>query len=809
MLPTKKGLFSLLLVFSQAVFSQIKKDTTKVGIVLSGGGAKGIAYIGVLRVLEENEIPIDYIVGTSIGGVVGGMYAAGYSPDEMEDIISNPNTSDIIKGRNPQSLNLFYNSHEKRVNFISLQFLQGEKNKLSFSPNVIKTSNMQLEFNKVFFKAAALSEYDFDHLFVPFRTIYSNIEMGRYEYKKQGYLANHIRASMNVPIIYPKHYIDGEIKFDGGIYNNFPIGVMKKEFNPNHIIGVKTGGHLTHELENSEMASENLRYVFIKTLVNNSDYYAMDFENDIYISPKVDHLKMFDFEKYKELIQIGEESAWNALEEIREKIHRRVPKKMIDKKRKQFKSSMGLPSFESLEITSRPPNSKHPYIRKILQPYKKRGFNYNSFETGYHRLASSRYFDNLNPQFLYDAEKKKYYINLLYDAKNKVKINFGGTIASQGLGFIYGGFEIQSVKKKMLEIYADFYWGSFKKYLQLGTKYYFPLKRPFFMEMYYKGSWYDYLKASKIAFENQKLVFFNLKEGTPGLQLGVPFLKKGLLTAYWEYYNGNYVHALNLFQYDTGDQLLRHQLKGPKFGLRFKKSSLDAPQHAIRGTHFELHLYRIQSRHHFLMNSPENGIKNYAPKDPNQRKAYDWNFVKLEYLKYVNFKKPSWLSTGLEIEASFSSKKNFRSTLIEQKSRGSFDINIFPLDFLTAPQFLPFWNSESYLSSNHTASSYVALGFDPIIHLNKKLQLRFPFYVYDYFFQEAPVTKAALDTKMEINPNLFTEYFINNGVHLIYKTPLIPIALGVNRYDALVNDKEEYNFFIKIGYTLKNKMQLK
>ena len=94
---------------------------------------------------------------------------------------------------------------------------------------------MQLAFNKFFYKANTLSQSDFDQLFVPFRTVYSNIEKGSYEYQNQGLLANHVRATMNVPLIYPKHYIGEQIKFDGGIYNNFPIRVMKKEFNPKNI----------------------------------------------------------------------------------------------------------------------------------------------------------------------------------------------------------------------------------------------------------------------------------------------------------------------------------------------------------------------------------------------------------------------------------------------------------------------------------------------------------------------------------------------------------------------------------------------
>ena len=157
MLQSSPRFLPFIILFCTSLSSQVKIDSTKVGLVLSGGVAKGISYIGALRVLEANEIPINYVVGTSIGGVIGGMYAAGYSPDEMEAIIANPNTLGFIKGETQKGLNLFYNNHIKPSSLLSLQFIKTKKNKLSLSPRVINSSMMQLVFNKFFYKANALS----------------------------------------------------------------------------------------------------------------------------------------------------------------------------------------------------------------------------------------------------------------------------------------------------------------------------------------------------------------------------------------------------------------------------------------------------------------------------------------------------------------------------------------------------------------------------------------------------------------------------------------------------------------------------
>ena len=290
-----------------------------------------------------------------------------------------------------------------------------------------------------------------------------------------------------------------------------------------------------------------------------------------------------------------------------------------------------------MTISSRPSRKKHTYLRKILQPDKK-GFNYVDFEKGYNRLASSPFFDNLNPQFIYDEEKQSHYIHLEYNPKNKFRINIGGAIASQGLGHIYSGFKWQTLNYTMRDIYGDLYYSDFKKYVETGIKHYFPTKTPLYVSVYYKGSWYDYLKSSKINFDYQNLVFFNLEESTPGLEIGVPFLKEGLVTFYGEIYHGHYIHSQNLFKFNKGDQILKHRLWGPKFGLRFKKSTRNAPKHATRGTHFEMHLYRIMSKHNLILNNSSELNTGYQTLNSHQENSYAWNYAKLDFEKYIHFK---------------------------------------------------------------------------------------------------------------------------------------------------------------------------
>jgi hypothetical protein len=156
-------------------------------------------------------------------------------------------------------------------------------------------------------------------------------------------------------------------------------------------------------------------------------------------------------------------------------------------------------------------------------------------------------------------------------------------------------------------------------------------------------------------------------------------------------------------------------------------------------------------------NKPSELNTGYQTLNATKENPYAWNYAKLDFEKYIHFKHCNWFTFGLELEAVYSSKKHFKSSLVAKETGEKFDIELYPLDFLTTPQFLPFRDSERFLFTFHTASSYIAIGLDPIFHLIKKLQLRFPFYLYNYFFENS--NREADTIKMKINPNFFFRIF--------------------------------------------------
>lgn len=174
-----------------------------VGLVLSGGGAKGIAHIGVIKALEEHNIPIDYIAGTSMGAVVGGLYAAGYTPEEMMQLIESPGFAHWSTGEIDKSLLYYYSEPQQTPAFVNVNLGDSTSSLQSVLPSsFINPIPMNFAFMDLFSSYTAQCGGDFNKLFVPFRCVTSDVYAKHKVVCRSGSLGNAIRASMTFPIVF-------------------------------------------------------------------------------------------------------------------------------------------------------------------------------------------------------------------------------------------------------------------------------------------------------------------------------------------------------------------------------------------------------------------------------------------------------------------------------------------------------------------------------------------------------------------------------------------------------------------------------
>lgn len=303
-----KKLFALLVVFC-LVFSAFAQDQKKpkIGLVLSGGGAKGLAHIGVLKVLEEAGVEISYIGGTSMGAIIGGLYASGYSAKQLDSIFSVVDADALLQDYTPRTSKGFFEKRNDEVYAISLPF---SNFKLGVPSALSKgTYNYNL-LNRLLYHVRHTR--DFNKLPIPFVCIATDIETGEEIVMRNGVLPKAILASGAFPSLYSPIEIEGRLLIDGGVTNNYPLEEVKK-MGADIIIGVDVQEGL-RDREHLGGATAVFTQITNFTMMEKMEQKRK--ATDIYIKPDIRGYTIFNFDLGKEIINKGEEAAFAVYEKI-------------------------------------------------------------------------------------------------------------------------------------------------------------------------------------------------------------------------------------------------------------------------------------------------------------------------------------------------------------------------------------------------------------------------------------------------------------------------------------------------------------
>lgn len=289
-----------------------KDGSPRVGLVLSGGGARGAAHVGVLRVLEEMKIPISFIAGTSIGSIVGGLYSAGLSPDDIEDVITSINWNNVFRDVPPPS-DLTYRRKQDAAQYL-INFDLGIKNGEFVMPKgLLQGQNLNLLLKSLLMHTEGLP--DFDHLRIPFRAVAADIETGETVVFKDGDLVSAIRASMSIPGVFAPVERDARILVDGGVSNNLPVDVAIA-MGADWVIVVDIGSGLSKReaLTSSVGITSQLLNILVQR--NTEEQIAKMRPCDILIQPDLGDIATGDFTRAIEAVAAGRTAAEAVKEEL-------------------------------------------------------------------------------------------------------------------------------------------------------------------------------------------------------------------------------------------------------------------------------------------------------------------------------------------------------------------------------------------------------------------------------------------------------------------------------------------------------------
>ncbi len=301
-----------------SAFAQ-EKERPKIGLVLSGGGAKGFAHIGVLKVLEEQGVQIDYIGGTSMGAIIGGLYAAGYNAKQLDSIFRTVDADALLQDYIPRNSKSFYEKRNDEIYAIQLPF---DDFKIGAPVSLSKGMYNYNMLNRLL--AHVRYQNDFSKLPIPFLCIATDVVTGQQVILEKGNLPQSILASGAFPSLYTPVEIDDKLLIDGGVVNNYPIAEIRNK-GIDIIIGV--------DVQDGMKDKSKIKGVtdVLMQIANYGMYRGMEgkqLKTDIYIKPDIANFSVVTFDKGSEIIKKGEEAAIKELNEL-QKVSRNYTKKPL------------------------------------------------------------------------------------------------------------------------------------------------------------------------------------------------------------------------------------------------------------------------------------------------------------------------------------------------------------------------------------------------------------------------------------------------------------------------------------------------
>jgi len=287
-------------IFAETPKEPLKKKRPKIGLVLSGGGAKGFAYIGMLKVFEEVGLHIDYIGGTSIGSIMGGLYAIGYSPETIQRMIEEQDWEPLLKDEIPRKYIAYEEKEFMEQAIVSLPF---KKRKVGLKRSMYKGQQINLLLNRFFSPAWDIT--DFNDLQTPFLCVGTDIYNGNAEVMRSGYLPMAIRSSMSIPGYFSPTYYNGKYLVDGGIVNNYPADPVL-QMGAEYLIG----GDVQSGLKDSITQLQSLTEIITQVVFFHAESANIIADSLININIKFEvPAGMMDFTKFDTIIAYGESIA--------------------------------------------------------------------------------------------------------------------------------------------------------------------------------------------------------------------------------------------------------------------------------------------------------------------------------------------------------------------------------------------------------------------------------------------------------------------------------------------------------------------
>ena len=407
----KIKLLCLIFLITISCYGQDKlPKNPRVGIVLSGGGAKGLAHIGVLKVIDSLGVRIDYIAGTSMGAAVGGLYASGYTAKQLDSIFKIIDFDVLLGDKVPRPSKTF----QERKNSEKYAFSVPIDNfKIKLPSSISRGQNLFNLFTKLTLDVSSVS--DFSNLPIPFYCMATDMETGDSVILEKGNLAEAILISNTLPTLFQPVENDGRLLMDGGISNNFPIEYLKTK-DLDFIIGVSVEDNL---LSKDEIKSISEIFTQINNFRSNDDLIKKIKYTDLFIEPNIDNFSIISFNKGDEIIKSGQVEALSFSNQLKS-----LAKRQNFKKESKIILPLDTLNLNKVKILG---NEKYTdsYVFGKLRFRRNGSVSFDDFSTGVNNLLATNNFDSFRYTFNPVSSNSYDLIGNIKEAKNTKLLKLG------------------------------------------------------------------------------------------------------------------------------------------------------------------------------------------------------------------------------------------------------------------------------------------------------------------------------------------------------------------------------------------------
>lgn len=741
----------------------------RVGLVLSGGGAKGAAHLGVIKALEENGIPIDYVAGTSMGAIVGSFYAMGYTPDEMLELILSDEFGYWQTGTVEDGYKYYFKRQDDAPDFMrfSIELSDSLRVKTNVLPrSLIDPIQMNQAFMGLYAQATAKAIWNFDNFFIPFRCISADVYNKKAIVWRNGDLGDAVRSSMTFPFFFKPIWKDGVPLFDGGIYNNFPVDVVKEDFQPEFIFGSAVTGS---EVKPSENPMSQ-----IQTMVMQHTDYNVAEEDGMMVQFKFSDVTLLEFFKAKELMDIGYERTLVLIDSIKERVTREVPLSELNARRRAYKESLPPLKFRNIYITG-VTEAQRIYIEDQLHRDINGEFSMEEFKHAYFKMLSDAKIREIVPKAVYNRKNKNFDLYLDVKITDEINVNIGGNISSHQANQLYLGLGYQGLGEYLTDLNANFQMGNAYSGVSFSGRIYMRTPIPSYLNLELAYSYRKYSESQSLFYEDLLPTFIKQREKFMKLKLGLPFMThaKAEIGLGYGRLSDNYFQTTNISFVDSKFDKSWYDLF--RISLRIERNSLNTKQ------------YPTEGRQQFFVAQYVTGKEKNRPYNQPIKSKVDHNWLQIKG-RWINYSKLNdHFRLGIMGETVISSK-NLMSN--------------YTASVLQAPAFTPTPHSKIVFNEAFRANQYLAAGVTPVYIFNNLFHFRTEFY--GFVPVEAIEKEIVSVTPYADRPycgKYFRSFEYMGEAALVFQLPFVSVSLFANGYSY---PKKNFNVGLNIGFLIFN-----